>query len=83
MDRRQSPRGVFFGGLDHLWRYAGVPGVQSRKATVALAIRNAVIHPVPILILAGLLFSQTGWTIPPVIDRPLELLGQALGPLAL
>ncbi|MDO8774572.1 MAG: AEC family transporter, partial [Burkholderiaceae bacterium] len=50
---------------------------------VLLAMRNAIIHPVPLPILAGLLFAQTGWTIPAVIDRPLQLLGSAFGPLAL
>jgi predicted permease len=50
---------------------------------VALAMRNAVIHPVPLPILAGLLFAQTGLAIPAVIDRPLQLLGSAFGPLAL
>lgn len=52
-------------------------------ATIALAVRNAVLHPVPIPIVAGLLFAQTGWTLPPVVDKPIELLGQAFGPLAL
>lgn len=47
------------------------------------AVRNAVFHPVPIPIVAGLVFAQTGWTIPPVIDTPLMLLGQAFGPVAL
>ncbi|WP_394787078.1 AEC family transporter [Rhodoferax sp.] len=47
------------------------------------AVRNAVLHPVPVPILAGLLFAQTGWTIPAVVDTPLMLLGQAFGPLAL
>lgn len=51
--------------------------------TVVLAMRNAVIHPVPLPIIAGLLFAQTGWTIPAVVDRPLQLLGSAFGPLAL
>jgi malonate transporter and related proteins len=51
--------------------------------TVLLAMRNAVIHPVPLPIIAGLLFAQTGWTIPAVVDRPLQLLGSAFGPLAL
>lgn len=50
---------------------------------VAMAMRNAIIHPVPLPIIAGLLFAQTGWTIPAVIDRPLQLLGSAFGPLAL
>ena len=50
---------------------------------VVLAMRNAVIHPVPLPIIAGLLFAQTGWAIPAVVDRPLQLLGSAFGPLAL
>jgi malonate transporter len=51
--------------------------------SVGLAIRNAVIHPVPMPIIAGLLFAQTGWTLPDVVDRPLLLLGNAFGPVAL
>ena len=62
---------------------AGRGANRHMAATVALAVRNAVLHPVPIPIVAGLLFAQTGWTIPPVLDKPLELLGQAFGPLAL
>ncbi len=64
--------------------------VQGRPATraamlstVLLAVRNAVIHPVPLPIIAGLLFGQTGLQIPDVIDRPLQLLGNSFGPLAL
>lgn len=52
-------------------------------ATVARAVRNAVVHPVPMPIIAGLLFAQTGWTLPAVVDRPLLLLGNAFGPVAL
>jgi malonate transporter and related proteins len=52
-------------------------------ATVALAARNAVIHPVPLPIIAGLLYAQTGWVLPAVIDKPLLLLGNAFSPLAL
>jgi malonate transporter and related proteins len=48
-----------------------------------LAVRNGVIHPVPLPILLGLLFAQTGWQIPGLLDRPLQLLGQAFGPMAL
>lgn len=51
--------------------------------TVLSAVRNAVIHPVPLPIIAGLLFAQTGWAIPEVVDRPLQWLGNAFGPLAL
>lgn len=52
-------------------------------ATVFGAVRNAVIHPVPLPILFGLLFAQTGWVLPEVVDRPLQWLGNAFGPLAL
>jgi len=59
--------------------------VQPRPmlATVLTAVRNAVFHPVPIPIIVGLLFAQTGWVLPEVIDKPVQLLGQAFGPLAL
>jgi len=51
--------------------------------TVLLAARSAVLHPVPLPILAGLLFAQTGWTVSPLIDKPLAWLGSSFGPLAL
>ena len=37
----------------------------------------------PLPILCGLLFAQTGLQLPGVIDRPLQLLGAAFGPVAL
>lgn len=52
-------------------------------ATVLMAVKNALLHPVPLPIIAGLLFAQTGLAIPQVIDKPLELLANAFGPLAL
>jgi malonate transporter and related proteins len=51
--------------------------------TVGLAARNAIIHPVPLPIICGLLFAQTGLHIPEVLDKPLQLLGQSFSPLAL
>jgi predicted permease len=51
--------------------------------TVGRALRNAIIHPVPLPIIAGLLFAQTGWTLPAAIDTPINLLGQAFSPVAL
>jgi len=51
--------------------------------TVLGAVRNTIIHPVPLPIIAGLVFAQTGWNLPEVVDRPLQWLGQAFGPLAL
>jgi predicted permease len=46
-------------------------------------VRNGIVHPVPLPILAGLLFAQTGLVLPEVVDRSLQVLGQALGPMAL
>ncbi len=51
--------------------------------TVLGAVRGGLIHPVPLPILVGLVFAQTGLVIPEVLDRPLQLLGNAFGPLAL
>lgn len=51
--------------------------------TVLKAIKNGIIHPVPLPIILGLLFAQTGLVIPDVLDRPLQLLGNAFGPVAL
>ena len=51
--------------------------------TILGAIKSGIVHPVPLPIILGLLFAQTGWVIPAVVDRPLQLLGNAFGPLAL
>lgn len=51
--------------------------------TVWLAVRNSVIHPVPLPIILGLLFAQTGWVLPAALDKALQWMGQAFGPLAL
>ena len=64
-------------------REAAAAQPRAMWRTVLGAVRNAVIHPVPLPILAGLLFAQTGWALPEVVDRPLQWLGQAFGPLAL
>lgn len=61
----------------------GGQGVRAMLRTVLGAVRNAVIHPVPLPIIAGLLYAQTGWAIPEVVDKPLQWLGHAFGPLAL
>lgn len=51
--------------------------------TIARAVRNAVIHPVPLPILLGLGFGQLGWTMPEMLDKPLQWMGSTFGPLAL
>ena len=52
-------------------------------ATVAQAVKNAVLHPVPLPIIAGFLYALTGLGLHPVVERPLKLLGDAFGPVAL
>ena len=47
------------------------------------AMRNGIVHPVPLPIIAGLLFAQSGLVLPEVLDRPLLLLANAMGPMAL
>ena len=62
------------------------PGQQPRRhiaATVARAVKNAILHPVPLPIIAGFLYSLTGVGLHPVVERPLKLLGDAFGPVAL
>jgi predicted permease len=55
----------------------------SWRRPVLDALRNGILHPVPLPILVGLLFAQTGLVMPDVLDRPLQLLGSAMGPMAL
>ena len=50
--------------------------------TALQAVRNALLQPVTIPIIAGLLYAQTGWGIPDVIDKPLQMLGTAFSPMA-
>ncbi len=47
------------------------------------ALRNGILHPVPLPILLGLMFAQAGLVMPEVLDRPLQLLGIAMGPMSL
>jgi malonate transporter len=47
------------------------------------ALRNGILHPVPLPILLGLLFAQTDLVMPAVLDRPLQLMGNAMGPMSL
>ena len=66
---------------EHAGREGGAH--QPMWRTVLQAIRNGIVHPVPLPIIAGLLFAQTGLLVPEVVGKPLQLLGQALGPIAL
>jgi malonate transporter len=59
------------GEAPHLWQ------------TAWSAIKGSLIHPIPLPIVCGLLFAQSGLALPGVVDKPLQLLGSAFGPLAL
>jgi hypothetical protein len=67
----------------HDQRQQGRGSQQPMALTVLAAVKNGVIHPVPLPIIIGLLFAQTGLVLPEVVDRPLQLLGNAFGPIAL
>lgn len=63
---------------------SGATGIKRHPLRMVMeAVRSGIVHPVPLPIIIGLLFAQTGWLIPTVLDRPLQLLGNAFGPLAL
>ncbi|MFT4192492.1 MAG: AEC family transporter [Comamonas sp.] len=57
--------------------------MRGMGATVFKAARGSVLHPVPLPIICGLIYAQTGWGLPDVIDRPLQLLGNAFASMAL
>jgi hypothetical protein len=64
-------------------RDSGRGGQRHMALTVLAAVKNGTIHPVPLPIMVGLLFAQTGLILPEVVDKPLHLLGSAFGPVAL
>ncbi len=49
---------------------------------MAMSIWNTLKQPMIFPIILGLLYAQTGFGIPAVIDKPLQLLGNAFSPLA-
>src|SRR5205085_6476283 len=53
---------------------------RSTSHTLLLALRNAIIHPVPLPIIAGLLFAARGFSLPPSIDLPLPWLAWIFRP---
>src|SRR5690606_3660735 len=58
-------------------RQAGCEGVShSMWRTLAVAVRNSILHPVPIPIIAGVIYAQTGLPLPNMVDQPLQLMGQ-------
>lgn len=49
---------------------------------MATSVWNTLKQPMIFPIIAGLLYALTGWGIPALIDKPLQLLGSAFSPLA-
>src|SRR3569832_182013 len=45
---------------------------RSTALSVLMAMRNAGIHPVPLPVIAGLVFASLGWTLPVGVDKPLQ-----------
>ena len=56
---------------------------QRWLSTVLKALQNALFHPLTLPLLAGLLFAQTGWVLPTMMEMPLDLLARAFSPMAL
>jgi len=51
--------------------------------TVGKALRNATLHPVPLPIIAGIIFSYFGWQLPKLIEEPVIWIGLSFSPMAL
>ena len=51
--------------------------------TLRSTVRNTIIHPVVLPVLAGGLFNATGLPLPGALDETLQLLGTAVAPLCL
>ena len=62
---------------------ARAAGPSSLRATLALTLRNTVIHPVVLPVVAGLLFNAAGGTLPAAVDEALLLLASAVVPVCL
>lgn len=58
-------------------------GPSNMLRTTGRVLKSTLLHPVPLPILLGLAYAQTGWGIHPWIDKPLGLLAQAFAPVAL
>lgn len=58
-------------------------GPRPWLATLRGTVRNTVIHPVVLPVLAGLAWRLTGWPLHPVVDETLAALAMAVVPLCL
>ncbi len=51
--------------------------------TLRVTVRNTIIHPVVLPVLAGMAWHATGWPLPGPLDETLQLLGTAVAPMCL
>lgn len=58
-------------------------GGGSLAQTLKLTVRNTIIHPVVLPVLAGMAWNLTGVPLPAVVDEVLQQLGSAVVPLCL
>jgi predicted permease len=57
---------------------------RSRLArTLRMTVRNTLIHPIVLPVLAGMAWNLTDWPIPDAVDETLQMLGQAVVPVCL
>lgn len=64
-------------------QHIGGQAHESLWVTGIRAAQSALMHPVSLPSFLGLIFAQTGWALPELIDKPMEWLGRAFSPLAL
>ncbi len=62
---------------------ARAAGPSSLRATLALTVRNTVVHPVVLPVAVGLVFNLAGAALPAVLDEALLLLAGAVVPVCL
>lgn len=62
---------------------ARAAGGASLRATLLLTLRNTVVHPVVLPVVAGLLFNAAGGTLPEAVDQALQMLASAVVPVCL
>ena len=62
---------------------AGAQGRRARSDVWRTMLRNIVVHPVVLPLLAGLAFNATGLPLPDLIDQLLQVLGSAVVPVCL
>ena len=61
----------------------GQRNYRAMATTVGRALKNGIIHPIPLPIICGLLFAQTGLQLPEVLDKSLQMVGNAATGMAL